>query len=77
MTEMASQVGSTITVSNDNQNLANICSSVEDLFRLLESTSKRSVVQEIKQLINEQCVPVIPTPRQYVIIVTIIIILQL
>ena len=54
MTEMASLVGSTINGSNDNQNLANICSSVEDLFRLLESTSKRSVVQEIKQLINEQ-----------------------
>ena len=51
---MASLVGPTINVSTDNQDLANICSSVEDLFKLLESTSKRSVVQEIKQLINEQ-----------------------
>ena len=54
MTEKATLIGHSNSISKDCQNLANISSSVEDLFSLLESSSKPSVVQEIKQLINEQ-----------------------
>ena len=49
-----SLVGASHLGSKESQNIANASSSVEDLFILLESSSKASVVQEIKQLINEQ-----------------------
>jgi hypothetical protein len=54
MTEKGTLIGHSNPALKDCQNLANISSSVEDLFTLLESSSKPSVVHEIKQLINEQ-----------------------
>ena len=54
MTEKVTLIGNSNPGSKDCQNLANISSSVEDLFTLLESSSQPSVVQEIKHLINEQ-----------------------
>ena len=51
-TEMSLDINNSL--SKESQNLANVSSSVEDLFTLLESSGKTSVVQEVKQLINEQ-----------------------